>query len=98
MTDINAASDLENQMVDELMAEGFGDPLPPRQEPMLINRVTVANQVCVASVPSNEPSGEVLEEIPFQVEALEPPSSDFILWRCQLNDYAATFCTERPLG
>lgn len=65
-------------MVDELMAEGFGDPLQSRRELVLANRVTIASQVTVAAVPCNEVSGKLLE-VPFQVEAPEPPSFDFIL-------------------
>lgn len=86
MTNSNATSNRENKIVDELMVEGFGDPLPPCHEPMLVNRVTVASQVTVAVVPSNEPGGEVPKGIPFQVEALEPPSSYFTLWKCQLHN------------
>lgn len=94
MTDFSVAPDCENEMIDVLMAEGFGDPLQYCREPVLANRVTIASQVTVAAVPCNEVSGEVLEGVPFQVEALEPPTFDFVLWRCQLNDYVATLCTE----
>lgn len=82
MTNFSAASDHENEIIDELMVEGFGDPLSPHREPALVYRVTVASQVTVAATPRNEVGGEVLEGVPFQVEALEPPSTDFTLWRC----------------
>lgn len=94
MTDFNVASDHENEIVDELMVEGFRDPLPPYREPMLVNKVTIASQVTVAAAPRNEASGKVHEGLPFQVEALEPLSTDFTLWRYQLNDYTAILCTE----
>lgn len=94
MSDYDATSDCEYEMVSELLAEGFGDPLPRRLEPELVNRVTVVIQVTVAAVPRNEAGGEVPEGVPFQVEAPEPPTTDFALWRCQLNDFAATLCTE----
>lgn len=88
MSDFDATSDYKDEMVSELMAEGFGDPLPRRREPELVNRVTMA------AVPSNEVGGEVPEGVPFQVEAPEPPTTDFALWRCQLNDYTTTLCTD----
>lgn len=56
--------------------------------------MTIASQVTVAAVPCNEVDGKVLEGVPFQVEAPESPTTNFTLWRCQLNDYAATLCIE----
>lgn len=43
MTNFSVIFDCENEMVDELMAEGFRDPLSPRRELVLVNRVTVAS-------------------------------------------------------
>lgn len=94
MSELDASSNHEDEMINELMAKGFGDPLPSRQEPGLANRVTVASQVTMAAVTSNEVDDEIPEGVPFEVEALEAPTSDFTLWRCQLNDYAATICIE----
>lgn len=61
-TDSSVASD--HEIIDELMAEGFEDPLLPRWEPTRVNIVTVASQVTVAAVPRNESGGEVPEGVP----------------------------------
>lgn len=94
MSNLDAALNRENEIISELMAEGFGDHLLPRRDPELPNRVTIASQVTVATVPCNEVDGEVLEGVPCQVEAPESPTTDFTLSRCQLNDYTATLCIE----
>lgn len=43
MSDYDATSDCEDEMVSKLMAEGFGDPLPRCQELELVNRVTIVS-------------------------------------------------------
>lgn len=55
MTD-SGSSDRENEMIAELMVEGFGYPLPHRRELLELpaNLVTVANQVTMAVPPQGD--------------------------------------------
>lgn len=91
-----SSSDDENEMIIELMVEGFEYPLPHRQEclEMLTSLVIVVSQVTVAVPPQGDASDEVPEGVPFQVEAPKASTSDFALWRCQLNNYATSLCAD----
>lgn len=92
MSNLDAALNYEDEIISELMAEGFADPFPPRRDAKVANRVTIASQVIVVVFPCNKVDGKVLEGVPFQTP--EAPTIDFALWKCQLNDYAATLCIE----
>lgn len=93
MSDFYAGSNREDEMINELIVEGFGDPLPTRCGPRLANRVTIASQVTVIVASGNKVDGEIPEGVPFEVEGLEVPATNIALWRFQLNDYVVTLCT-----
>lgn len=69
---------VDEKIVDELMAEGFGDPV--------LDRCSRTNQeVILANSGQGEPLNEVPEGVPFQPLMSPPLTTDFVLWRCRLN-------------
>lgn len=57
----------EKEMIEDLMVEDFGDPVPHRQQ-----RRAIVDEVTASSLSQEEPINEISKEIPFEPPAFVP--------------------------
>lgn len=69
---------IEEEMVEDLMAEEFSDLVPNY-------RRRASREVTITTLRQGDPINEIPEGIPFQPPIPPPISSDFALWRCRLS-------------
>lgn len=74
----------EEEMMKELMAEGFGDLASHWRW-----REAVKGEVIVSNLHHGEPLNDIPEGIPFEPPLPSPLASDFALWLCSISDQGA---------
>lgn len=73
---------VDDEMVENLMAKGFGDPVLNRPH-------RNSKEVTATNLRHGEPVNDILKGAPFKPPVAPPPAFDFALWQCRVSDEAA---------
>lgn len=71
---------VEEEEIDNLMAEGFSNPIPRRHRD--------ANEVIPSNLRQGEPLNEIPKGVPLEPLVPLPPTSAFALWPCRVSEEA----------